>query len=89
MAGTIRSLLLILAAPPVWLLLWAHLVRPHFSDSDILALAVAGLLGLAGVATAPWRDGVRLVVAIVYVLLAFVALPFIGLLAVCTTGDCL
>jgi hypothetical protein len=89
MIGTLRSLTLMLLAPPLVLIAWAHLIRPTSSGWDWPALIVAGLLGLVGVATAPWRGTLKSIVTVAYALLLVVALPFVGLLAVCSTGDCL
>ena len=77
------------AGPPLVLLLWAHLLRPVVPHSDWFALPAAGLFGLAGVATAPWSDSVKTAVAVAYIVLGVLALPFVGLLAVCSTGDCI
>jgi hypothetical protein len=79
---TILSLLLMLVGPPVLLLLWAHLLRPIWQGSDWIALFAAGLLGLAGVVSAPWSNRVQAVVATAYILIAVAALPFLTLLAV-------
>lgn len=89
MAATLRTLILALAAPPLLLLFWAHSVRQFATGTDLAAMAVAGLVGLAGIATAPWREGVRMAAAAVYVAVGLIALPLLGLLAVCSTGDCL
>jgi hypothetical protein len=84
-----RSILLMLVAPPIVLVLWAHLIRPEWPGLDWPATILAGLLGLVGVATSPWRTDVKAAVGAVYIALALVVLPFLGLLAVCSTGDCL
>ena len=75
--------------PPLLLLLWAHLLRPVVPHSDWFALAAAGLLGLVGLAIAPWSGTVKAVVAVAYIPLGILALPLITLLAVCSTGDCI
>ncbi|HEV2043987.1 MAG TPA: hypothetical protein VGR05_04835, partial [Sphingomicrobium sp.] len=75
--------------PPLLLVLWAHLLRPFWPNSDWFAVIAAGLIGMAAVATAPWRDRTRAVIAVVYIVLLWASLPFVGLLAVCSTGDCL
>ena len=87
MVRTVRALMIMLLAPPLALLLWAHFVRPSHSGWDLPAVIMAGLLGLAGAGTAPWRGKGK--VAVVYGLLPVTALPFAALLAVCSTGDCL
>ncbi len=89
MMATARTLAIMLLAPPLVLLLWAHFVRPVVSGLDVLAVLLAGIMGLAGVATAPWSARVKGTVAVAYIGLAVAALPFMTLLAVCSTGDCL
>jgi threonine dehydrogenase-like Zn-dependent dehydrogenase len=75
--------------PPLLLLLWAHIIHPSHSGWDWVAVIAAGLVGLAGAATAPWRGARKWVIVGLYALLLVPALPFTGLLAVCSTGDCL
>jgi len=89
MMANARTLATMLLAPPLVLLLWAHLIRPAASGLDLLAVFSAGIVGLAGATTAPWSAKVKALVAVAYIGLAVVALPFMTLLAVCSTGDCL
>ena len=86
---SVRTVVLMLAGPPLLLLLWAHLVRPIWPGLDWIAVIAAGLMGLAVLAAAPWTSNVRTGVAVAYILLGIAALPFLTLLAVCSTGDCL
>jgi len=86
---TISAVALMLAAPPLLLVLWVQLVRPIWQGSEWLALLVAGLSGLAGVIVAPWSERAKAIVAATYCLIAVAALPFLLLAAVCSTGDCL
>jgi len=84
--ASLRSILLMLFAPLLVLLVWAHLFpQIWFRAAEILA----GFTGLVGVATSPWSKAEKLAAAAGYILLAVLAVPFLGLLAVCTTGDCL
>jgi hypothetical protein len=85
---TIGALTLMLAGPPLLLLLWAQLIRPMWQSSEWIALLAAGLSGLAGVVSTPWSNRVQAIVAVAYILVAVVALPFLLLVAVCSTGDC-
>jgi hypothetical protein len=85
----VRSALLMIAAPIVILLLWAHLARSSWPNSDWPVLIIAAVVGLAGVVSLPWREEVKAITGVVYVLLACPALPYVGLLAVCSTDDCL
>lgn len=84
-----RTLMIMVLAPPLVLLCWAFLIRPAISGLDLFAVFLAGILGLAGVATAPWSAKVRAALAVIYVGLGIAALPLMALLAVCATGDCL
>ena len=86
---TISAVTLMLIGPPLLLLLWAHLLRPTWQGSEWMALLAALLLGLAGVVSAPWSNRAQAVVAVAYIVIAVAALPFLNLLAVCSTGDCL
>lgn len=89
MLASFRSVVLMVLGPPAVLLLWAHLLRSELVTSEWPALIVAVMLGLVGVLTAPWRSEVKAGLAVGYLTLAIPTLPFIGLLAVCSTGDCL
>jgi hypothetical protein len=82
-------LALMLLAPPLLLLAWAHLLRPMSPAWEWAALIGAGLVGIAGAATGPWPEPTKLRVVVGYVLLALLTLPFLALFAVCSTGDCL
>ena len=79
--------MLMLLAPPLVLLFWAHVV-PSYFDWEWVALIVAAVVGLLGAVTAPWHDRWKWI-AVVYGLLLIPTLPFAGLLAVCSTGNCL
>ena len=89
MLASFRSVVLMVLGPPTVLLSWAHFLRSELVTSEWPALIFAVMLGLVGVLTAPWRSEVKAALAVGYLLLAIPALPFIGLLAVCSTGDCL
>jgi hypothetical protein len=89
MAAIARTLALMFAAPVAVLLIWAHLVRPVAPGLDLLAVAAALLIGIAGAATAPWAGRTKAIVATLYLVAAVPALPMLTLLSVCSTGDCL
>ncbi len=89
MMASLRTLAIMLFAPPLVLLLWAHLVRPTISGLDLLAIFLAGAGGLSATATAPWSTRAKVIVAVTYIGLSILVLPFMTLLAVCSTGDCL
>ncbi len=86
---TARTLAIMFLAPLVVLLLWAHAVRPAISGLDMLAILLAGLAGVVGLATSPWSTKAKAIAAAAYIALAVATLPFMTLLAVCSTGDCL
>jgi len=87
--ASVRSVLLMLVAPPLVLLFWAHFIRSSWPGLDWPVVILAGLLGLVGIATSPWERRAKVSFGIVYLGLALAALPFLSLLAVCSTGDCL
>ena len=87
--ASVRSIILMLVAPPLLLLLWAHFIRSNWPGLDWPVVILAGLIGLVGIATSPWERRAKVGFGIVYVGLAFAGLPFLTLLAVCSTGDCL
>lgn len=89
MIATSRSVALMILGPPLILFCWAHLIRPVISGMDWFAFVLAGFVGLAGAASGPWSIKVKGVVAVLYMCLFVATLPFIGLLAVCSTGDCI
>lgn len=82
-------LMLMLLAPPLVLFFWAHVIGPSHSAWDWVAIILAGLVGLAGAALASWRRTWKWGVLAIYGLILIPALPFIGFLAVCSTGNCL
>jgi hypothetical protein len=94
MERTLRTIAIMLLAPP--LLLYALAQAGAFSPSANLSavasyalLAPAWAAGMAALPTSGWRRQVQLIVGLAYTLVAIPALPFLALLAVCTTGDCL
>jgi hypothetical protein len=89
MTATARSIAIMIFVPPLLLLCWAHFIRPTISGSGYFAVFLAAIFGIAGVATAPWSAKAKVVVAILYIGLAVATLPWMTLLAVCSTGDCL
>jgi len=91
MKSTLRTLAIMLLMPPLVLVAWAHAL-PGSMGSEWVALPLLIALivaGLVAVATSRWPPSVKAVVAIVYALAAIPLLPFMTLVAVCSTGDCL
>jgi hypothetical protein len=78
-----------LLGPPLVLIFWAHFVRLGPPETEWPALCIAILVGLTGILAGPWRRRHKAIVGACYVVVAAVALPFLSLLAVCSTGDCL
>jgi hypothetical protein len=85
MLGNLRSLSIMFVAPPILLIVWAHLAPPL----GLAALCAAVLVGLIGLATAPWSNDWKALGLLGYIIYAALALPFLGLIAECTTGNCL
>tara|TARA_R110000787_G_scaffold32357_11_gene85474 strand:- start:9110 stop:9409 length:300 start_codon:yes stop_codon:yes gene_type:complete len=84
------------AAPWLIWLGFAHLVRPWW-HGEIAALITASLSIAAGMSGfwllgspfARWNEKYLLALLAGYAILIVIAQPFIGLLSVCTTGDCI
>lgn len=89
MTATSRSVALMILGPPLILFCWAHFIRPVMSGLDLFVYVLAGIVGLAGAASAPWSIKAKGAVAVLYICIFVATLPFIGLLAVCSTGDCI
>lgn len=93
MAATFRTILIMLAFPPLVLLILAH-AFPGSLQTDsgwlILLILIGSLVtGMVAIGASGWRMQVRIGVALGYALAAIPVLPFMALLAVCSTGDCL
>jgi hypothetical protein len=86
---TLRTIAALILAPPVTFLGLAHF-GPR--NADWLWLVNIGLLVLAALValrTSRWVLPVQLGVGLIYLLAAVPVLPFLALLAICTTGDCI
>ena len=86
-----RTFSIMFILPPLALLAAAHLT-PGLLSTDVVSIPFAMILmaaGLAAVATSGWPLPVRIGVGLTYGMVAIVSLPFLALLAVCTTGNCL
>jgi len=91
MGRTIHIVAIMALGPPVLLYIIAQLGL-FALRSEVIgwgALVVAWGVGMAALATSGWRRGVMLGVGIAYTVVAVPVVPFLGLLAVCSTGDCL
>ena len=73
--------------PYALLIVYAHLI-PH-AGMGWTPILVAGAVGLTIFAVGPWSDRTRLIGGLLYLIAAIFALPFMGLLAECSTGNCL
>lgn len=89
--NTIRTVAIMALAPPLLLFGVAHAgvvsYLPVMTGYALFVLAWA--LGIAAVATSGWPPLVKAWVAVAYTLAAMPGMPFLGLLAVCSTGNCL
>lgn len=52
-------------------------------------LVLAWLIGMVAIASAGWSRKITLGLMVIYTIIGIPALPFAGLLAVCSTGDCI
>lgn len=91
MGRTIRTVAIMLLAPPALLYALAH--AGAFDTPSALAhyalLVSVWAIGMAALARSRWPLDVKLVAGLAYSLAAVFALPLLALLAVCSTGDCL
>ena len=88
---TIRTFAIMMLTPPLALLLLAHtgLIPTRWGNADYAVLLALWAMGISAMAWSRWPLGVMLVVGIAYTILAIPALPLLGLVAVCSTGNCL
>lgn len=80
-----------IALPPTLLFGAAHLGL-FSSKSGALSYGVliaAWGCGMGAVSTSGWSRRTILVVGVAYTVAALAVLPFVSLLAVCSTGDCI
>jgi hypothetical protein len=73
--------------PFALLIAYAHLTRSW--GMGWTPVIIAGALGLALFAMGPWRIRTRVVGGFLYTFAAYFVLPIMGLLAECSTGNCL
>lgn len=92
MTSVVRSIAVLAAmfvAPPALLFLAAHFTGLLQGASAYAVLFVAGLTGVIAICFSNWSRVTRLAVVAGYIALAIATLPFLTLLAVCSTGNCL
>lgn len=85
---TAAAIAAVLVVPPAVLLASAHTGLMTEATAYPIMFA-AWLAALAGIAFSGWPLVARLILGIAYSVLAIPALPFLTLMAVCTTGNCL
>ena len=86
---TLRTIAILLLAPPVTFLALAHFA-PHNADwLWTVATGVAPLAALVALRTSRWALHVQLGVGLIYLLAAVKVLPILALLAACTAGNCI
>jgi hypothetical protein len=87
---TARTAALMALLPPVLLVASAHAgALSHSALASWGILVGAWAAAMAALATSGWSSRTGLLVGLAYTLAAIPLLPFLGLLAVCSTGDCL
>jgi hypothetical protein len=96
MARTLVGLTTLFLGPWVVLLAYAHVVRPIWRESWLAyAFLAAGFcVGLSGLLILKrrfeeWTFEWKLAAILAYSVALTISMPFIGLFAACTTGDCL
>jgi hypothetical protein len=91
MASTIRTVAIMVLAPPllIYALMRAGAFASHGPVIGYGALVLPWAIAMAGLVTSGWQKKVQASVGVAYTLAAIPVLPFLALLAVCTTGDCL
>ncbi|PSO13190.1 hypothetical protein C7E20_01935 [Sphingobium sp. AEW4] len=99
MSNALRNSLgfcVMLVAPWLIWLAFAHFVRPwwHGEVATLITASLSVALGMSGfwLLGSPfvrWHEKYLLALLATYAVLTVMAQPFIGLLSVCTTGDCI
>ena len=86
-----RTLLLMAVVPVVALFVaaYAGLLSPHRGGVGYAPLLLAGAAGMVPLPWSGWDRSIMVIAAITYAGLVLIALPYVGLLAVCSTGDCI
>jgi len=74
--------------PPALLLAAAHFTDLLSGPAWYVSLIIIWLLGMAAVALSRWSPATRVFASLAYTAATLFALPFLALIAVCTTGDC-
>ena len=91
MARTIGTIFVMILAPPLLLFALAHLSlfaarAPLVAYAALIAIWA---IGIGAMLSSGWSRRVLVGVGVAYTLAAVPILPFLGLLAVCSTGDCI
>lgn len=91
MVRSIGAALATAVAPALLLIVAAHtgLLSSGSGIFVYVTLALAWLTGIVAIQLAGWPRKFAVGVMIAYTIIAIPALPYAGLLAVCTTGDCI
>lgn len=90
MSRSVIAIIVVLTAPVLLLLAAAH--TGLFSSGAMVAylvLIAAWAIGVVAIWSARWSRRVTIGLTLAYTVAAIPILPFGGLLAVCTTGDCI
>lgn len=80
---------MLLLAPPITLLAMAHFAPREAGGLWIGGLILIAVAALVAIRSSRWSLPIQLGVGVVYLLAAVPLLPWLALLAVCTTGDCI
>jgi hypothetical protein len=89
---TAVTIAVMLLAPPLVLLGLAH-AGAFASDSSPLVIYLAWvgvwLIGMAALLSSGWNRRLLIWAGVAFTIAAIPIIPFLGLLAVCSTGDCI
>ncbi|HEX8534300.1 MAG TPA: hypothetical protein VF662_09040 [Allosphingosinicella sp.] len=91
MARTVRTIAAMVLAPPLFLLVLAQM-GAFASRSPMIGYAsMLGVwaIGMAALLSSGWERRMLIWVGVAYTIVAAPIIPFLGLLAVCSTGDCI
>ena len=88
MGRTLRTVALMAYAPPLLLYAAAHLTGLLQDAAAYAVLLLVYAVGMAALFTSRWPRHILLGIGVAYTIASVLLLPFLALLAVCTTGDC-
>lgn len=90
MPRNLTVIAIMLLAPPLVLFGAAHLsLLSHSAVASYGVLVLAWAVGIAALIASSWPRRIKWGLGIGYTVIAVPLVPFLGLLAACSTGDCI